>query len=279
MFYDYVKSDLDTYISKIKGNKIKDIIEYSLTDGKCIRSYITKHVMETLCGESDWRPVASVEIIHGTSLILDDLPCMDNDRTRRGKPSTFVAFGERSSIMVSLYVVSNTFKLLMDCLVDFERKDRICKEKLSEMSKILTEKWDDILKKLITGQMLDLKESISDVTDKKVDKDVENIISLKTCSLFSFSFLLGAIYSCKDVNIDSFDEMGYHFGMMFQIMDDFEDVDQDESYKNYVLNKGREKALETYELSKSKFIELLKGNNLYTLEMQNIISVIDARIP
>jgi len=279
MFHEYVKTDLDAYFSSIKGDKIKKIIEYSLMDGKCIRSYIVKHIMETLCGESDWRPVVSVEVIHGASLILDDLPCMDNDRMRRGKPSTFVTFGERSSIMVSMYAVSNTLKLLTECIRGYEENGKINKEELIEKGKLISEKWDRVIKDLLTGQMIDLKESISDICDEKISTEVENIISLKTCSLFSFSFLMGAIYSCKDVNYDDFDNMGYHFGMMFQIMDDFEDIKEDNDYNNYVLCKGKKDASETYQSSKSKLIGLLERNNVYTLEMQNIISVIDARIP
>ena len=91
MFYQYVEQELETYIANIRGSNTRDIIRYSITGGKCIRGYIVKHLMETLGGFSDWRPVASIEAVHATSLILDDLPCMDNDRIRRGKPSTFCA--------------------------------------------------------------------------------------------------------------------------------------------------------------------------------------------
>lgn len=279
MFYDFVKDDLNKYIEIYEGEKIKDIIDYSLSNGKCIRSFITKHVMLTLSGISDWRPVASVEIIHGSSLIIDDLPCMDNDKIRRGKPSTFAAFGERQSIMVSLYIVSSTVKLLLECLGDFDKQGRLTKKDLKEREKLLLEKWDSVVKKLITGQMLDLKENTKDIVKEEVDKDVENIIVLKTCSLFSFAFLLGAIYSCQEVDLEEYDAMGYHLGMMFQIMDDFADVDKDEEHNNFVLNRGEEKALEKYQDSKTKLEELLLKNGLYTSGMETVISVIDSRMP
>ena len=228
MFYTYVKEELEIYCNKIQNTKLREIIKYSLADGKCIRSYIVKHLMVTLSGITDWRPIATIELLHGASLILDDLPCMDNDTKRRGKDTTWVKFGERSTILVSFYIVSETFKLLIDCLKDFESKQIIDKSKLNDIIGILTDNWSSKIQKLLMGQMLDLKEDVMDNVGVTLSESIDNIVEGKTCSLFSLTFLIGSLFSCKDLDFNDFNNMGYYFGVMFQIMDDFKDRKDDE---------------------------------------------------
>ena len=68
--------------------------------------------------------------------------------------------------------------------------------------------------------MLDLKENVEQLINITIPINNTNIIVYKTCSLFIFAFLLGGIYSGVAVNLDDYKMIGYHFGMMFQIMDD-----------------------------------------------------------
>ena len=283
MFYKYVEDDLNTYIDSIKGKESRDIIRYSITGGKCIRAYIVKHLMETLGGFSDWRPVASIEAVHASSLILDDLPCMDNDRVRRGKPSAFVKYGQGTSILASFLVASSTLGTLIQCLEDFEKKNKITRLQRLTMSSDVTKRWNKCIKSLATGQLLDLKEDASKFeceSNEDINTDMVNKISgLKTAALFSLVFSIGALFSCKNVDIDSFDEMGYQFGMMFQIMDDFEDAETDEAFKNYVLSKGRHEARAKYETCKAKLKELMEANKVNTQELNHLITVIDDKMP
>jgi len=275
MFYTYVREELETYCDNIQNTKLRAIIQYSLKDGKCIRSYIVKHLMETLSGVTDWRPICSIEMIHGASLILDDLPCMDNDIERRGKDATWVKFGERTSILASFYIVSETFKLLIACLNDFENQKRIDKTKLNDITIVLTDKWTTLIQKLLLGQMLDLKEDVMESLGVKLSGSIDNIIVYKTCSLFSLTFLLGALYSCKDLYFNDFIKMGYYFGIMFQIMDDFKDKEDDEAHNNYVNSKGCEQTIDTYNKCKVSLIILLDKYEIHTNEFDNIISIID----
>ena len=112
MFGEYVKKDFDKYLSSLENSKLSDIIKYSLEGGKCIRPFIVKHLINILSKNTVdiWQAPVLIELIHCSSLILDDLPCMDNDLVRRNKPSTFVKFGEREAIMCSFYLVSDSFK-------------------------------------------------------------------------------------------------------------------------------------------------------------------------
>ena len=115
MFEKYIENELIVYYNTIEHSKLKEVIKYSLEGGKGIRGGIVKHIIETLNGTSTlWQPIVSIELIHGLSLVLDDLPCMDNDLIRRNKPSTFAKFGERHAILVSLFGITEAFKLLFN---------------------------------------------------------------------------------------------------------------------------------------------------------------------
>ena len=111
MFSEYVQPEFDEYFKNNSTGILPEILKYSLNGGKCIRSFIVKHIINTLSDNkiNFWEPVVSIEMLHSASLIIDDLPCMDNDLERRGKDSTFVKFGERNAILSSFYIVSESF--------------------------------------------------------------------------------------------------------------------------------------------------------------------------
>ena len=65
MYFKYIENDFNKYYNTIKNSKLKDIIKYSLEDGKCVRSFIIKHLIETLSNKSIdiWEPIVSIELI------------------------------------------------------------------------------------------------------------------------------------------------------------------------------------------------------------------------
>ena len=101
MFGDEISPYLEQYFSTLDNNKTKSIIKYSVKGGKCIRGFIVKHILDCFMNNKSypWEPVVIIELIHAATLIIDDLPCMDNDQERRGKPSTFVKFGKHEAIL------------------------------------------------------------------------------------------------------------------------------------------------------------------------------------
>jgi geranylgeranyl diphosphate synthase, type II len=284
MYFNFVKNDFENYYGTLKDSKIKEIIKYSLEDGKCIRSFLIKHIMTELSNNKIdiWEPIIAIELIHGASLIIDDLPCMDNDEYRRNKLSTFKKFGEREAILVSFYAISHAFLLVfngLEKLTNVELKNNFNDtDKLTLVRKIINE-WSELIgKNLIVGQMLDLKENIEELVNFKITNNVQvvkNIMIYKTCSLFIFTFLLGGIFSGNQINLEDFKEMGYHFGIMFQIMDDYKDMKDDDEYANYILTNGILKAKEEYLNSKEKLLGLLEKNNLATVKILELIQIID----
>ena len=276
MYSDEVQPYLDIYYNSLDKSNIRDLIQHATDGGKCVRGFIVKHIIETLTGkegnEIPWQPIASVELIHSASIVVDDLPCMDNDTYRRGKLSTFKHFGNNEAILSSYYMISETLRIIVDGLDDNDNL-RVLKTLMNE--------WCELLgKNLVVGQFLDLKgdaESYFNIKFTQTDSVNDYIIKYKTCSLFSFSFLIGAFFAYKydDESIKDFKEMGLHFGMMFQLMDDYRDKDTDVPYANYVLSKGLPKAIEKYKESRDSLSLLLKKHNLYTDKFVTLMLNID----
>lgn len=288
MYHNIIIPYFEEYLKTLNNNQTSDIIKYSLEGGKCIRGFIVKHIIETYTTENVfiWEPIVCIELIHCASLIIDDLPCMDNDKYRRGKLSTFSKYGERSSILTSLFIMAESFKILFNGFskiqqqfekynLDYDQTYFDPKKQLNLVQNLINDWCELIGKNLIVGQMLDLKEDISKILDISFEdiNDNKAIIIFKTSSLFMLSFVIGAIFSGKnDLNIEEFKEMGYHFGIMFQLMDDYKDIKKDEGKTNFILDNGFDKAKISFYNSKNKLIELLQKNKLYTNDFKILIN-------
>jgi geranylgeranyl pyrophosphate synthase len=275
MYFHYIEDELNQYLNSIKSSKLKKMFKYSLIDGKCIRGFIVKHVMNTLSNNkiNIWEPIVSIELIHSISLIIDDLPCMDNDKIRRNKPSFFVKFGERESLLLSFYGINQSLKLLMNGI----NNSKFNQNKYDYILKIINE-WDDnVGNKLILGQMLDLKEDIGKLLNISIPNTEDTLMTYKTSSLFSFAFILGSIFSNEQLNTNDFINMGYYFGILYQLMDDAKDMNTDVIDSNFLLKYGKEKAKNLFYKNKNNLINLLEKYNLDTKEMVNLISLIEKK--
>ena len=155
---------------------------------------------------------AAVECIHAYSLIHDDLPCMDDDKIRRGKPSTHIKYGESTAVLAGNSLLTMAFEILASENL-----------KLSEKIKI------DLIKKLSVcsghlriagGQYLDLS-----YENKKISKnDIIKMEIKKTGKLFSFCCAAPAIIKKKKiVEIKFLEKIGSQIGLLFQIADDLID--------------------------------------------------------
>ena len=155
---------------------------------------------------------AAIECIHAYSLIHDDLPCMDNDRFRRGKLSTHIKYNESTAVLAGNSLLTMAFEILSDK-----------KLMISDNIKI------NLIKKLsgcsghtgiAGGQFLDLS-----FENKKISlKKIIDMATKKTGRLFSFSCMVPAIIKGKDINIIKFfEKIGTEIGLLFQIADDLID--------------------------------------------------------
>ena len=155
---------------------------------------------------------SAVECIHAYSLIHDDLPCMDNDKIRRGKPSTHIKFGESTAVLAGNSLLTMAFEILSHKNLNISEKIKInLINKLSESSGH---------QGIAGGQYLDLNYEHKKVSKKKItEMEIK-----KTGKLFSFCCAAPLIIKGKNLKeIRKFENIGADIGLLFQVADDLID--------------------------------------------------------
>ena len=206
---------LKNFIKKQKKTKLISAMNYGLfPGGKKIRSKILLDI--GLLFNIDYKTLiaigSAVECIHAYSLIHDDLPCMDNDNLRRGKPSTHVKYGESTAVLAGNSLLTMAFEILSDLNLKIKPKIKInLIKKLSEYAGHLG---------IAGGQFLDLSFEHKKISKKKI---IEMEIK-KTGKLFSFCCMTPAILKNKNKKvINYFEKIGSEIGLLFQVADDLID--------------------------------------------------------
>ncbi len=220
---------VDTFIKKYfntqKYTELIPVMKYgTLFGGKKIRSTIIFNSSKIFNIKPNQiiNLCAAVECIHSYSLIHDDLPCMDNDRLRRGKPSTHIKFGESTAILAGNSLLTLAFEIIADKKFNIDTKIKLnLIKKLSECAGHVG---------IAGGQFLDLN-----YEKKKIDfKKIINMQRKKTGKLFQFCCLAPAIIAKKSLKIQKEMSMiGEELGLLFQIADDLLDI------KGYKKNTGK----------------------------------------
>jgi|TARA_Y100000385_G_C12976687_1_gene586480 farnesyl diphosphate synthase len=222
---------LQKFITKQQKTELIPAMKYGLfPGGKKIRSKILLDIgsifkikYQTLIAIG-----AAVECIHAYSLIHDDLPCMDNDALRRGKPSTHIKFGEATAVLAGNSLLTMAFEILSSSYLKISESSKLSLiKRLSECSGHLG---------IAGGQYLDLN-----FEKKKVSKNkIINMEVKKTGKLFSFCCSVAPIIknrSAKEINF--FDKIGSNVGLLFQIADDV--IDYQGSSKVAGKKTGKDK--------------------------------------
>ena len=206
---------LKNYLSKQNNTKLIPAMKYGLfPGGKKIRSKILVDIgsLMSINYKSLITIGAAIECIHAYSLIHDDLPCMDNDRMRRGKPTTHIKYGESTAVLAGNSLLTMAFEILASPTLKVSEKIKIdLIKKLSECSGHLG---------IAGGQYLDLSYEKKRISKNRI---IEMEIK-KTGKLFSFCCVAPAIIKKKDKNkIKFFENIGSDIGLLFQISDDLID--------------------------------------------------------
>ena len=188
---------------------------------------------------------AAVECIHSYSLIHDDLPCMDNDAMRRGKPSTHRRFGESTAVLAGNSLLTLAFEII-SC-----RKSLLTARHKNKIINLLAN--CSGLTGIAGGQELDLK-------FEKKRKKIDQIIDMqrkKTGKLFSFCMQSAAIIANKsNKEIASLGKIGEEIGLLFQLSDDFLDIKGSKKIVGKPTKKDEKKG-------KSTLINLLGYENAF----------------
>jgi geranylgeranyl diphosphate synthase, type II len=214
-----VNAALDRFLpkAKTKPSTIHTAMRYSLfAGGKRLRPVLCLAAAEA-CG-GDWQgamPAAcAVECIHTYSLIHDDLPAMDNDDFRRGKPTNHKVYGEGIAILAGDGLLTQAFEVLIQAreMNRYPHRDMILE--LAQASGSL---------QLIAGQVADLEGE----GKRTSEKDLRYIHERKTSALLRCAVRLGGMSAnCSAAQLQALSNFGYYVGLAFQVIDDVLDVTQ-----------------------------------------------------
>lgn len=189
------------------------------------------------------------ELVHAASLILDDLPCMDDADLRRNQPTTHIAFDESTAILSATALLNRAFGIL-------SRLDQVAPERRVEIIDLLSYAVGS--KGLIAGQMADLANTHTGTSIA----EIERLNTLKTGALFDFSVDAAAILSAMHASQRaSLKDFSYHLGLAFQLLDDVKDavMSDQEAQKsvNRDIGKATILAIAGSDASKDKLREYL----------------------
>ena len=195
-------------------DEVVEAMKYSLLNGgKRLRPVFCLEFAKA-CGADRYMALelaCAVEYVHTYSLIHDDLPCMDNDDMRRGKPSCHKQFGEATALLAGDALLTHAFQIIAVSNIDDEKK-ALAVQLLSQNSGV---------EGMLGGQVIDLKYE----SESPTLKQLLSVHRLKTGALISAACLLGCIAAgASDVQISAASRFAYNLGIAFQIKDDILDV-------------------------------------------------------
>ena len=231
--------------------RLHEAMRYSMfAGGKRLRPALVRAAFDLFGGkgESVWYAMSALEMLHTFSLIHDDLPCIDNDDFRRGKPTSHKQFGEATAVMAGDAL----------CVLAFELMGKTGNAKAIEVLAHLLGTFG-----MIGGEMIDIE-----CEGKKVDLEIVDYIHYhKTAALIEASLEVGALLAgASDKDVETIRKYGRSIGLAFQIVDDILDIvstteelgkdagsDVERGKATYPallgLEKSRERARELYEES------------------------------
>ncbi len=213
------------------GKKIRSSIIFDT--GKLLK--VNENKLLSIC--------AAVECIHSYSLIHDDLPCMDNDSIRRGKPSTHKKYGEATAVLAGNSLLTLAFEIIVD------KRNSLTSNQKNEIVSLLSNFAGHT--GIAGGQELDLKFE----NKKKSLRQIIDMQSKKTGKLFNFCLQSVAIIAnCNKREKFFFGKLGEEIGLLFQLADDFLDIKGSKKLVGKPIKKDKKKG-------KSTLIKLMGYNN------------------
>ena len=263
---------LEHYLTDCKRNsyhfpKLLESQAYSLlSGGKRFRPFLAFLVGEMLKvpAEKLRTHCLAVELVHTYSLIHDDLPCMDNDDVRRGKPTNHKVYGESLSLLAGDGLLSDVFYLLSsDHSLSFETRT-----KLISMLSLQIGSFG-----MVSGQAQDMAADSNLTVDQ-----LKTMHNLKTANLIEAAAVGAAIVAeSNDELAQQVMEYAHCLGMAFQIKDDIlDEKSQTEKHKSFVGILGRERAeaeLENYNRRAMQSLERLEDWGKKTVDLKELLKV------
>ncbi len=270
------ESYLEKRVNEYSVSTTKEAMSYSLMNGgKRVRPKLLFALLKGYgLDETIGYPCAcAIEMIHTYSLIHDDLPAMDNDDLRRGKPTCHKAFSEANAILAGDGLLTKAFEVVLDSPCSDNQKVKL----VYNLAKYAG------VDGMIYGQDLDLK---AEHEKNPTLTQLLDIHEYKTAKLLTLPLLCASILANHEEDIDSLKKIGLSLGLQFQIQDDILDVTQSEDVlgkstsdsQNQKLTAisflGLEKAqqmVEEYDRELKKNVSTLHCDSTYLLELFNYL--------
>ncbi|MCC8440212.1 MULTISPECIES: polyprenyl synthetase family protein [Leuconostoc] len=230
-----INAQLENDLSQVSSDDdLVAMMKYAvLNGGKRLRPLLTLMVLESfeqLITPSQLKIATAVEWIHSYSLVHDDLPAMDNDLLRRGKPSVHALYGEANAILVGDALLTGAFTVIPQALT-------VSGAPASESIVLITQYLSQAAgaNGMVLGQIHDMQNH----DGAESDFDQESLLSLiyqpKTAALLRYAAQAGALLVKGSANDETFNpdlvtkiaDFGEKLGLAFQIQDDLDDFQQD----------------------------------------------------
>lgn len=279
---------IETKLKEIlnKENKIHNCAKYSLlAGGKRLRPILLLEFCRICGGDIQTAlPFAcAIEMIHTYSLIHDDLPCMDDDDLRRGKPANHVKFGQANALLAGDALLNTAFEIML-CE---ENAKNVGADKAIRAAYILA-KYAGI-NGMIQGQVEDLENENKEFIS---EEEILSIYDKKTCKLLEAACEMGCILAgASEEKINLAHDFAFNLGLAFQIHDDILDVisnnqtlgkptgsDVENNKNTFVSLFGLNKAKEKVESLTNLALEILDEFNADTRYLKKLTLKLKDRI-
>lgn len=250
---------IDEYILTNSNNDDeKELLNHIFQGGKRLRPMICLAIGKSFKKNYQILDMAlAIELIHNSSLIIDDLPCMDNDEYRRGIKTVHSKYGESTAIQIAI-------KLMMDAINKIYGVIEVLPNKMTKIYEINSVIYKNLGRDgLPLGQYIDLSFLKDKMYTKINRKEHTDLIFKKTTTLFNLSFMLSYLLYVNDANkIAIMEKTSKWFGLAFQLYDDFLDINQDREANspNFINQFGFDETLVLFNKSiekTRKYLQLL----------------------
>ena len=262
---EYLKN-FYTELHDLPQNKLFEAMEYSLlAGGKRLRPVLAMEFCR-LCGNDPYQAApfaAAVEMIHTYSLIHDDLPSMDNDDFRRGRPTNHKVYGEAMAVLAGDALLTDAFALAASCELPNPKQLALAVGVLAENAGSLG---------MVGGQVLDIMSEQRELSEQ----EVIDIQSRKTGALINAACVLGVIAAGgSEAQIQAAAQFAAGLGMAFQIRDDMLDVigTQQELGKGVGTDTAKNTFVRLYGLEKCE--ELVQTYTNYAIDALSVFEDTD----
>ena len=278
MKFNEMKKEINEFLVNYFSNKgtynkvIYDSASYSLNiGGKRIRPILM--LLTYSMYKENWRDIlefsSAIEMIHTYSLIHDDLPCMDDDDLRRGKPTNHKVYGENIAVLAGDTLLNEAMNLMMRFSLKNGEKSLVAAEMIASAAGP---------EGMIGGQVVDIINE-----GKKISEDELKYMHMnKTGALIKVSIMSGAILGeAPEEDIRKLEKFGENLGLAFQIKDDILDVigsteklgknvlsDEESNKTNFITMHGLEYCIKECERLTKDSIEILDSLSVDTKDLK-----------